>query len=436
MIRDEIFSFSAFELARKIREKQIRAKEAVEAVFQNIDERESNICAYISLDKEAAMKEARHCDEQVLKGSGLPPLFGVPVAVKDNLLLKGRRTTCGSRMLENHIPPFTATCVQKLQEAGAIIIGKTNMDEFGMGISTEHSFFGPTKNPLDPARVPGGSSGGSAAAVSGDMAFAALGTDTGGSIRQPAAYCGLVGLRPTYGTVSRHGLVAFSSSMDTAGPLTRKIRDAAGICNIVTGVDVKDQTSVSCPIIDIISLENAPVKGMRIGIPRELSAETDFEDGYSLAVSPEVKNTLTEAVRILEEGKHVLSEEEKDGTVSSVPELVLEPQSELKKVRRYLAENGWKITDENMVLEDGKFYPVLKAVRGTMCLTETEALYGPVLLRKKHEVLRQYLDRERQVLLRAAENLKKADENRAKQRREELSEKVRINQEAMGSIKT
>ena len=301
MIRDEILSFSAFELARKIREKQIRAKEAVEAVFQNIDERESNIFAYISLDKEAAMKEARHCDEQVLKGSGLPPLFGVPVAVKDNLLLKGRRTTCGSRMLENYIPPFTATCVQKLQEAGAIIIGKTNMDEFGMGISTEHSFFGPTKNPLDPARVPGGSSGGSAAAVSGDMAFAALGTDTGGSIRQPAAYCGLVGLRPTYGTVSRHGLVAFSSSMDTAGPLTRKIRDAAGICNIVTGADVKDQTSVSCPKIDISSLENAPVKGMRIGIPRELSAETDFEDGYSLAVSPEVKNTLTEAVRILEE---------------------------------------------------------------------------------------------------------------------------------------
>ena len=141
-------------------------------------------------------------------------------------------------------------------------------------------------------------------------------------------------------------------------------------------------------------------------------------------------------VRILEEGKHVLSEEEKDGTVSSVPELVLEPQSELKKVRRYLAENGWKITDENMVLEDGKFYPVLKAVRGTMCLTETEALYGPVLLRKKHDVLRQYLDRERQVLLRAAENLKKADENRAKQRREELSEKLRMNQEAMGSIKT
>ena len=301
MKREEIFSFSAFELARKIREKQIRAQEAVEAVFQNIDEHESNIHAYISLDREAAMNEARHCDELVQKGGELPPLLGVPMAVKDNLLLKGRKATCGSRMLENYIPPFTATCVQKLQDAGAILIGKTNMDEFGMGISTEHSFFGPTRNPLDPARVPGGSSGGSAASVSGNMAFVALGTDTGGSVRQPAAYCGLVGLRPTYGTVSRHGLVAFASSMDIAGPLTRGTRDAAGICNIVTGVDPKDQTSISGPKIDISSLEKATFKGMRIGIPRELSGESESRDGFSLAISEEVKASLEDAVRILEE---------------------------------------------------------------------------------------------------------------------------------------
>ena len=306
MVTDDLFSLSAFDLSRLIQKKTISSEEAVSAVFQNIDEHESNIHAYISLDKEAAIKDARRCDEMVQRGGDLPPLLGVPVAVKDNLLLKGRRTTCGSRMLENYIPPFTATCVQKLQEAGAVIIGKTNMDEFGMGISTEHSFFGPTKNPLDPTRVPGGSSGGSAASVSGCMAFAALGTDTGGSIRQPAAYCGLVGLRPTYGTVSRHGLVAFSSSMDTAGPITRGIRDAAGICNIVTAVDPKDQTSVSAPKIDISALEKASVKGMRIGIPRELSGDTKSDSHLSLLVSPEVKNSLSKAVRILEEeGAHV-----------------------------------------------------------------------------------------------------------------------------------
>ena len=306
MVTDDLFSLSAFDLSRLIQKKTISSEEAVSAVFQNIDEHESNIHAYISLDKEAAIKDARRCDEMVQRGGDLPPLLGVPVAVKDNLLLKGRRTTCGSRMLENYIPPFTATCVQKLQEAGAVIIGKTNMDEFGMGISTEHSFFGPTKNPLDPTRVPGGSSGGSAASVSGCMAFAALGTDTGGSIRQPAAYCGLVGLRPTYGTVSRHGLVAFSSSMDTAGPITRGIRDAAGICNIVTAVDPKDQTSVSAPKIDISALEKASVKGMRIGIPRELSGDAKSDSHLSLLVSPEVKNSLSKAVRILEEeGAHV-----------------------------------------------------------------------------------------------------------------------------------
>ena len=300
MIRDDLFSLSTFDLARLIQQKKISSVEALFAVFQKIDEHESNIHAYISLDEEAAINDARRCDEVVQKGGDLPPLLGVPVAVKDNLLLKGRRTTCGSRMLENYIPPFTATCVQKLQEAGAVIIGKTNMDEFGMGISTEHSFFGPTRNPLDPTRVPGGSSGGSAAAVSGGMSFAALGTDTGGSIRQPAAYCGLVGLRPTYGTVSRHGLVAFSSSMDTAGPITRGIRDAAGICNIVTGADLKDQTSVSGPKIDISALENASVKDMRIGIPRQLSGDAESDRNFSLLVSPEVKNTLDDAIRLLE----------------------------------------------------------------------------------------------------------------------------------------
>ena len=276
MTREEILKLSAYELSQKIREQKVSSFDAVSAVFKNIDEHESNVHAYLSFWKEEALQKAKECDEIVASTpdvSGLPPLFGVPVAVKDNLLLSGKKATCGSRMLSDYIAPFTATCVEKLLSAGAIVIGKTNMDEFGMGSSTEHSYFGATLHPMDPTRVPGGSSGGSAAAVSYGGAFAALGTDTGGSIRQPASFCGLVGLRPTYGSVSRHGLVAFSSSMDVAGPITRGTRDAAWLFNNVTGADPKDQTSAGVPKVELSEMESYSVSGKRIGIPKELLSD-------------------------------------------------------------------------------------------------------------------------------------------------------------------
>ena len=285
MTRDVILSLTAMELAQMIREQKVTSEEAVQAVLENIDEHESEVHAYLSFWKEEALEQARLCDERIREHSvhkavpaegekaELPPLLGVPVAVKDNLMLSGKKTTCGSKMLEDFTAPYTATCVAKLQEAGVILIGKTNMDEFGMGSSTEHSYFGPTYHPKDRSRVPGGSSGGSAAAVAYGGAFAALGTDTGGSIRQPAAFCGLVGLRPTYGSVSRHGLVAFASSMDTAGPITRGTRDAAALYNIVTGADEKDQTSIPAPKIDLSVMEEYDVAGKRIGIPRQLLRE-------------------------------------------------------------------------------------------------------------------------------------------------------------------
>ena len=281
MSQEPIMALSAYELAQKIREQKVTSEEVVSSALKNIDEHESNIHAYLSFWEEEALAQARKCDEMVRENtdiSALPPLLGVPVAIKDNLLLRGKRSTCGSKMLKDYVPPFSATCVEKLVAAGAIVIGKTNMDEFGMGASTEHSYFGATRHPEDPDRVPGGSSGGSAAAVAYGGASAALGTDTGGSIRQPAAFCGLVGLRPTYGSVSRHGLVAFASSMDTAGPITRGSVDAAMLFNIVNGADPKDQTSISAPKVDISAMENYDVKGKLIGIPKQLLREDTFYD--------------------------------------------------------------------------------------------------------------------------------------------------------------
>jgi len=277
-------------LAEAIRSRKVTSEEAVCAVFQSMEEREPSLHAFLSLWKEKTIEEARRCDALVRefvengKEDELPPLLGVPVAVKDNLLLEGERTTCGSKMLEDFVAPYTASCVEKLKGAGAIILGKTNMDEFGMGTTTENSFFGPTKHPSDPKRVPGGSSGGSAAAVAGGMAFAALGTDTGGSVRQPAGYCGIVGLRPTYGTVSRHGLVAFASSMDIAGPLCRDVLDAALLYNVIRGEDTKDQTSVPSSAVDSEALENYTLSGKRIGILRPLLENENTEEDVAQAI--------------------------------------------------------------------------------------------------------------------------------------------------------
>lgn len=294
MRNEQILSLSALELAEKIRNQEVKSEQAVMAVLEKIDARECELHSYVSLWKEEARKQARACDEFVRNRTSdtvIRPLLGVPVAVKDNLVTAGRTTSCGSKMLDGYVPPYTATAVAKLQEAGAIILGKTNMDEFGMGVSTETSYFGPTKNPIDSTRVPGGSSGGSAAAVASGEAFAALGTDTGGSVRQPAAFCGLVGLRPTYGSVSRHGLVAFASSMDTVGPITRATRDAAKLFNIVNGADSHDQTSFSGTKIDLSEMERYALSGKRIGVPRQLLQGT--EEGEFLM--PEVRAGLEHA---------------------------------------------------------------------------------------------------------------------------------------------
>ncbi|MBR5417698.1 MAG: Asp-tRNA(Asn)/Glu-tRNA(Gln) amidotransferase subunit GatA [Clostridiales bacterium] len=288
MDRKELFTLTATELAQKIREQKVTSEEVVHAVFENIDKYEYNIHAYLDFWKEESLKKAREIDETIANRGVLDdlsdlPLLGVPVAVKDNLLLSGKKTTCGSKMLQEFVAPYSATCVEKLEKAGAIIIGKTNMDEFGMGASTEHSFYGATRNPKDPTRVPGGSSGGSAAAVAYGGAFAALGTDTGGSIRQPAAFCGLVGLRPSYGSVSRHGLTAFASSMDVAGPITRSTRDAAALFNIVIGPDEKDQTSVSTPKVDLEKMESYDLCGKRIAIPKQLFSEETKENNEAMS---------------------------------------------------------------------------------------------------------------------------------------------------------
>ena len=299
MEKGMILNLTMLELAQAIREQKVTSEEAVRAVFEKIDEHEYNVHAYLAFWREESLDQAKKCDEMVRKStdiSALPPLLGVPVAVKDNLLLSGKKSTCGSKMLEDYIAPFSATCVEKLQDSGAIIIGKTNMDEFGMGASTEHSYFGATRHPMDPERVPGGSSGGSSAAVSYGAAFASLGTDTGGSIRQPASFLGLIGLRPTYGSVSRHGLVAFSSSMDAAGPITRGSADAAALFNIVNGRDPKDQTSVSAPNVDISEMENYSMEGKRIGVPKQL-----LNDGSSGKVLREAMAFFTENGASVEE---------------------------------------------------------------------------------------------------------------------------------------
>lgn len=333
MTNAQILALSALELAQAIRNQEVTSEQAVSAVLENIDCCEYELHAYISIWQEELLAKARACDAKIraesqkhdtcadsataedARSDGLPPLLGVPIAVKDNLVTAGHQTSCGSRMLAGYQPPYTATCVAKLEAAGAIIIGKTNMDEFGMGISTETSYFGATVNPFDTERVPGGSSGGSAAAVAAYEAFAALGTDTGGSIRQPAAYCGLVGLRPTYGTVSRHGLVAFASSMDVAGPITRTTRDAAGICNIVTGADERDQTSLSAPKIDLTAMERYDIRGKKIGIPKQLlpgvydvAKAGEPEAAETGALAPEVQHAfakvrdyLTEAGAVVED---------------------------------------------------------------------------------------------------------------------------------------
>lgn len=287
----ELHTLSLSELCEKLRRREISAVELTEAVLVHIERTEPQIDAFLTLTPDIALEMAREADARLEQGEW-NPLLGIPIAIKDNISTLGIRTTCASRILENYIPPFDATVAARLKQAGAVIVGKTNMDEFAMGGSTEFSAFKITRNPKDPQRVPGGSSGGSAAAVASDMAVASLGSDTGGSIRQPAAYCGVVGLKPTYGRVSRYGLIAYASSLDQIGPITKTVEDCALVLQVMAGKDPMDATSVDLPVPSYWKALRADVKGLRLGVPKEFFGE---------GVHPEVAQRVQEAIRALEE---------------------------------------------------------------------------------------------------------------------------------------
>lgn len=269
----EIQKLTAVSLGKKIKEKEISVREALDAVFAQIDQTEDRYHAYVTLDKEGAYKQADAVQEKIDKGELTGALAGVPVAIKDNMCIKGLLTTCSSKILENYIPTYTASAVQNLTDAGCVIIGKTNMDEFAMGSTTETSYYGVTRNPHNPDHVPGGSSGGSAAAVALNECFFALGSDTGGSIRQPSAFCGITGMKPTYGTVSRYGLIAYGSSLDQIGPMTKNVTDCAAVLETIASYDKKDSTSMKREEYDFTSALVRDVKGLRIGLPKDYFGE-------------------------------------------------------------------------------------------------------------------------------------------------------------------
>src|SRR6516164_7399568 len=247
--------------------KKISARELAEEFLSRIERRNSDLNAYLTFSPERAYAQADRIDRAVASREPLPALAGVPIAIKDVISTRGLRTTCASKMLENYIPPYDATAVERLDQAGALFLGKTNCDEFAMGGSNENSAYGPVRNPVALDRVPGGSSGGSAAAVAAGLAVAALGTDTGGSVRQPASFCGVTGLMPTYGRVSRYGLIAFASSLDHIGPLTNSVKDAAIVLRTIAGRDPMDSTSADLPVPDYVTELDQPVRGLRLGVP-------------------------------------------------------------------------------------------------------------------------------------------------------------------------
>lgn len=280
----ELYRLTLWELLQQIKSKKVSAAEAVEAYYKRIDQLENKIKAYMTLTKEEAQERAK-------KLNGSLSLGGAPLGIKDVICTKGIRTTCSSKILHNYSPPYNATVMEKLESAGAITLGKLNMDEFAMGSSTENSAYQITRNPWALERVPGGSSGGAAAAVAADMCAAALGSDTGGSIRQPAAFCGVVGLKPTYGRVSRFGLVAFASSLDQIGPITKDVRDSALMLQHLAGYDPKDSTSAEVPVPDYMAALEKGVKGLILGIPKEY-----FVPG----MDPQVEAAIKAAIKVME----------------------------------------------------------------------------------------------------------------------------------------
>ena len=295
----DIINLEALSITELVKNREISALDVTQAFLKRIDEVEPKVRAYINVADELAVARAREIDMELADGVDSGLFGGVPIAVKDVLTTRGFPTTCGSKMLEGFIPVYDATAVKRIRRAGTVMLGKANMDEFAMGSSTENSYFGPTMNPWDLERVPGGSSGGSAAAVAAGEAPWALGSDTGGSIRQPASLCGIVGLKPTYGLVSRYGLVAFASSLDQVGPMTRTVRDCAALLGVIAGYDPMDSTSIPGEVPDYLGGLTGEVKGLKAGVVRELSSE---------GIDPGVKERFGETVALLE-GLGVICEE-------------------------------------------------------------------------------------------------------------------------------
>jgi aspartyl-tRNA(Asn)/glutamyl-tRNA(Gln) amidotransferase subunit A len=295
----ELYKLTIHELHEKLASKEISSRELTESVFSRIDDVEVDVKSYLTITRDMALEQADAVDKRIAGGEKIGPLAGIPTAIKDVMCTKGVRTTCGSKMLDNFVPVYTSTTVQNLFDAGIVMTGKTNMDEFAMGSSTENSAFYPTRNPWDLERVPGGSSGGSAAVVAADEAIFSLGTDTGGSIRQPAALCGIVGMKPTYGLVSRYGLVAFASSLDQIGPFTKDVTDCAIVLNHIVGHDTHDSTSVDIEKPDYTKALVNDLKGLRIGVPKELMAE---------GIDPKVKEVIDKALVLMAQNGAIVAE--------------------------------------------------------------------------------------------------------------------------------
>jgi len=286
----DLHALTIHELHDLLDTREVSARDVTEAFYRRIEALDDRVHAYLTLTRERALEQADQADRRRQLGER-GPLLGVPLAIKDVICTEGVRTTCGSKILHNFVPPYDATVVERLKAAGAIVLGKANMDEFAMGSSTEHSAYGITRNPWDLSAIPGGSSGGSAAAVAADECAAALGTDTGGSIRQPAACCGIIGLKPTYGRVSRYGMVAFASSLDQIGPMTKDVRDAALLLNVIGGNDPRDSTSADISLPDFTRALTGSVRGVRIGIPREY---------FIAGIDPQVERAVRAAIAVLE----------------------------------------------------------------------------------------------------------------------------------------
>ena len=342
--------------ARAVLEKgEVSPVDITGSVFARIDSVEDRIRSYVTLDRDNALQTA----ETARKNAGRD-LFGIPVAVKDNICTKGVKTTCSSAILNNFVPPYESTCTQNLLSAGYILTGKTNLDEFAMGSSTENSSLGRTCNPWDLTRIPGGSSGGSAAAVAADECIAAIGSDTGGSIRQPAAFCGVVGLKPTYGRVSRYGLVAFASSLDQIGPITKNVKDAALLMNIISGHDPRDSTSANVPVPDFSAAVGRDIQGLKIGIPKEYFIE---------GMDRDVESAVREAIRKLE-------------SLGAVPVEISLPHTEYAVAAYYILATSE--ASSNLARYDGVKYG--QRVRGDdlidMYMKTRKAGFGPEVKRR------------------------------------------------------